>query len=93
MHLIDCFFGRGEVVHTVGLFEVFFGVLCWLPWLPIAPNLYKWYPVSAPLVSFANENGFAFACYEYVFIFVDSNSFPGEDGYVAIVSCSPDAHE
>ena len=64
-----------------------------LLWLPIASILYEWYSVSAPLVSFANENGFALACYENVFFFVDRNSFLGENGYVAIVSCFPDAHE
>jgi len=41
----------------------------------------------------SNENGFALACYENVFFFVDRNSFLGENGYVAMVSCFPDAHE
>ena len=93
MHPFDCFFGREEVVDTVGLLEIFLGVLCWLLRLPIASILYKCYSVSAPLVTLSNENGSALACYENVFFFVDRNSFPGENGYVAIVSCFPDAHE
>jgi hypothetical protein len=93
VHPLDRFFGRGEVVNTVGLFEIFFGVFCWMPGLPIASIFYEWYSVPAPLVSFSNENGFALACYENVFFFVDSNSFLGENGYVAIVCCFPDAHE
>jgi hypothetical protein len=93
MHPLDCFFGRGEVVDTVGLLEIFLGVLCWLLRLPISSILYEWYSVSAPLVSVANENGFALACYENVIFFVDSNSFLGENGYVAIISCFLDAHE
>ena len=85
MHPLDRFFGRGEVVDTVGLLEIFLGVLRWSLRLPIASILYKWYSVSAPLVTLTNENGFALACYENVFFFVDRNSFLGENGYVAIV--------
>ena len=93
MHPLDRFFGRGKVVDTVDLLEIFLGVLCWLLWLPIASILDEWYSVSAPLAALSNENGFALACNENVFFFVDRNSFLGENGYVAIVSCFPNAHE
>ena len=93
MHPLDRFFGRGEVVDIVDLLEIFLGVLCWLLWLPIASIVDEWNSVSALLVALSNENGFVLACYENVFFFVDINSFLGEYGYVAIVSCFPDAHE
>ena len=93
MHPLDCFPGRGEVIDAVDLLEIFLGVLCWLLWLPIASNLYERYPVSATLVSFANENCLTLACYEDFFFFVDRNSFLGENRYVAIISCFPYAHE
>ncbi len=89
MHPLDRFFGGGEVEDTVGLLEIFLGVLCWLLWLPIAFILDEWYSVSAPLVALSNENGFALACYENIFFFVDRNSFLGENGYVVIVSYFP----
>ena len=71
MHPLERFLGRREVIDTVGLLEIFLGVLCQSPWLPITSIFYEQYPISSKLVLFANENCLTLACDEDVIFFVD----------------------
>ena len=41
MHPHDCFLGGWDVVDTVGLLEIFLGVLCRSLWFPIVLILYE----------------------------------------------------
>jgi hypothetical protein len=89
MHPLNCFLDRWEVVDTVGLLEIFLGMFCWSPWLTIASVLHGWYPIAPIFVSLANENCRALACDEDVLLFVDRDTFLGENGYIAIVGHFP----
>ena len=62
MHPSDSLLGGWQIIDAVGLLERLFGPLRQFAGLPLALLLDEWDAIAATLVSFANEDGLAFAC-------------------------------
>ena len=65
----------------------------WCTWLPLASLLDEWDAVTSSFVSDSDEYGTSFARDQHILLFVYYNAVLCEDGDVAIVASSANAHQ
>jgi hypothetical protein len=89
MHHFDSFFGRWEIVDTVGLSESFLRLFGWTSRLPLSPLLHQWYLVLSIAISYSDEDGFALAHNEHVFFLEYIDAFFVETETVPLLAVLP----